>query len=241
MTHHHLHLVLVVVAVSLSHSPARAGLCVPPTVEKDSPYYYLVSLVDSLRYAKAALDRTSPATLGSEPTVLKMLVGLKLAKADYDCARSQVAPYSASSNGDIKTSAEGAATVFSRLVDLDKATVAGYKALLDSAAQGRPLKPSSVLESQAELAARYDETWKYLVPAVAAGADAVVEVEPATGRASRLALTRAQRDDILQKLQSTFGDEVKGGMRGGQRPLIATAAMLYESLVDARWKLRDSK
>jgi hypothetical protein len=134
----------------------------------------------------------------------------------------------ASPNEEIKTSAEGAALVFSRLADLHQKSIAEHKALIDAVAEGK-LKPGSVLERQVELAALYDETWKFLIPVVAEGYAAVVEVEPTTGRTSRLSLTRAQRDEILQK-RGTGHDEraptaSAGSARGDRGGQIRSAAM----------------
>ena len=240
MTHHRLWLGLSVAAFSLVHSPAQAGLCIPPTVQKESPYHYIVSLAETLSYAKSGLDRTGPIGLGPEPSDFDLLLGLKLGKADFECAKSQVSTYTTSSNEAIKTSAEGTAFAFSLLADLHEKSVAEHKALLDSIGEGK-LKPGTVLERQAELVASYDEAWKLLLSAVIAGTYAVVEVEPVTGRMSRLALTRAQRDDILQKLVSTFGNDVTKGMRAGQRPLTAAASALYQVVGDPQRKLRESK
>lgn len=240
MTHHRLWLGLSVVAFSLLHSPAQAGLCTPPTVQKESPHHYIVSLAEALSYAKSGLDRTGPSGLGPKPSDFDLLLGLKLGKADFECAKSQVSPYATSSNEAIKTSAEGAALVFSLLADLHEKSVAEHKALLDSIGEGK-LKPGTVLERLAELGASYDEAWKFLIPAVIAGTYTVVEIEPTTGRMSRLALTRAQRDEVLQKLHSTFGDDVKTGMRAGQLPLTAAAAALYQVVGDPQRKLRESR
>ena len=235
-----LRLGLLIAAFSLSPSPAQAGVCPPPTVQKESPYHYLVSLADALSYAKSGLDRTAPAALGSKASDFDLLLGLKLGKADFECARSQVFPFATSSHDAIKTSAGGAASVFSLLVDLQDKAVAEYKALLDSIGEGK-LKPGTVLERQAELGASYDEAWKRLMLAVIASTYGVVEVEPTTERMLRLGLTRAQRDEILLKVHSAFGDDVKQGMRAGQLPLTAAASALYQVLGDAQRKLRDSK
>lgn len=240
MTKHELRVALLVVGAALFDAPAQAGVCQPPTVEKESPYRYVLTLADALSYAKSGLDRTGPASVGSKPTDFDLLLGLKLGKSDFECARSQVGPFAASSNEAIKTSAKGSALVFSLLAELQQKSVAEHKALLDSIAEGQ-LKPGTALERQAELAASYDEAWKLLIPAVIASTYAVVEVEPTTGLMSRLGLTRAQRDEILLKLTSTFGDDVKRGMRAGQIPLTAAAAALYQVLGDPQRKLRDSK
>ena len=240
MARRELQVALAVVGATLFSTPARAGLCQPPTVEMESPYRYIMTLADALSYAKAGLDRTAPAAVGSKPTDFDLLLGLKLGKADFDCARSQVAPFAASSNKAIKASAEGSALAFSLLADLQQRAVAEHKALLDSIADGK-LKPGTALERQADLAASYDEAWKLLIPAVIASTYAVVEVEPTTGLMSRLGLTRAQRDEILQKLTSAFGEDVRAGMKAGQIPLITAAAALYQVLGDPQRKLRDLK
>ena len=45
---------------------------------------------------------------------------------------------------------------------------------------------------------------------------------------SGLALTAKQRDDILQTLRSTFGEEITRGIKAGQISLVAAAEDLYE-------------
>lgn len=230
-----------VIALSLAAVPAQGGLCTPPTVQRNSPYHYIATLTEALTYAKSGLDRTAQSGQGSSSVSdFDLLLGLKLGKADFDCAASQVSAYAASSNEAIKTSAEGATFVFTLLAKLHERSVAEYKALLDSISEGK-LKPGTVLERQAELAASYDEAWKLLIPAVVAGTYAVVEEDPKTRLMSRLALTRAQRDEILRKLRATFGEEIARGLKAGQLPLAAAAAALYQVVGDRQRQLREPK
>ncbi len=218
---------------------AQASVCLPPKVEKESPYRYVLTLADALSYAKSALDRAA-ATQGPSVGNFELLLALKLGKADLECAESQVAPFVGSLNKPIKLSAQVAAAVFSQLAKLQQRSVDEHKTLLDSIAAGQ-VKPGTVLERQAELVASYDEAWKNLIPAVIASTYALIEIEPATGLMSRLGLTRAQRDEILKALTSTFGNAVTGGMKAGQIPLIAAASALYQVVGDPKWKLRDSR
>lgn len=215
--------------------------CAPPTVQKDSPYHYIASLTEALTYAKSGLDRTAQSRQGSgSVSDFDLFLGLKLAKGDFDCAGSQVSAYAASWNKAIRTSAEGATLVFTLLAKLQDRSVAEYKALLDSISEGK-LKPGTVLERQAELAAAYDEAWKLLIPAVIAGTYAVVEENPKTGLMSGLALTRAERDEILRKLRVTFGEDVARGLKAGQLPLTAAAAALYQVVGDPQRQLREPR
>jgi hypothetical protein len=230
-------MVVALIALALYAVPAESTMCVPPTVEKDSPYHYITSLTEALSHARAAVDRAiSPQP--RQVSEVDLFIALKLGKADFDCARAQVSAYATSSNDAIKTSAEGTTLTFARLAQLNDRSVAEYKAILDSVGEGKPLKQGSVAERQAELAVAYDEAWKLLIPSVIAGTYAVVEEHPSTGRMSGLALTRAQRDEIIRKLRATFGEEVTRGLQAGQVPLTAAAAALYQVLGDPKRQLR---
>lgn len=234
-------LMKAVIALSLGAVPAGGGLCTPPAVQRDSPYHYVARLTEALTYGKSGLDRAPQSAQGSTSVSdFDLFLGLKLGKADFDCAGSQVSAYAASSNQAIRTSAEGATLVFELLAKLHERSVAEYKALLDSISEGK-LKPGTVLERQAELAASYDQVWKLLIPAVIAGTYAVVEENPKTGLMSGLALTRAQRDEILGKLRATFGDDIASGLKAGQLPLTAAAAALYQVVGDPRRQLRETR
>src|SRR5205814_10612480 len=101
-------LALAVIVLSLGAVRAEGGLCFPPTVQKDSPYHYIASVTDALSYAKSGLDRTAQSSQESSAVRdFDLFLGLKLGKADFDCAGSQVSNYAASSNQAIRISAEG--------------------------------------------------------------------------------------------------------------------------------------
>ncbi len=224
--------IILVTGFFLIHTPAYGGLCKPPVVKKESPFAYMVSLTDALSYGKEALGRLDPKDQQlKDPDPLTAhydhLLGLKLGKADFECAASQVQPYEASSNDAIQSSAQGVALVFATLAVLNDKSVAEHKALLNSLAKGKA-EPGTFLEREAQLGASYDETWKLLIPAVITGTYAVVEEDPATGRMSGLALTASQRDEILRKLRGTFGAEITKGMQAGQISLVGAAAILYQ-------------
>lgn len=232
---------LALIALVGCNLPAEGGLCAPPTVQKESPYHYIASLTEALTYAKSGLDRTAQSRQGSGSVGdFDLFLSLKLAKGDFDCAGSQVSAYATSSNQAIRTSAEGTTLVFTLLAKLQDRSVAEYKALLDSISEGK-LKPGTVLERQAELAAAYDEAWKLLIPAVIAGTYAVVEKDQKTGLMSGLALTRAERDEILRNLRVTFGEDVARGLKAGQLPLTAAAAALYQVVGDPQRQLREPR
>ena len=217
-------------------SSAHARLCTPPKVEKDSPYSYMVSLADALVRAKEGLGRVDDASASDNPYAL--LIHLKLQKSDYECAEAHVAPYAASSDTVIRSSAKAVTRIFQRLSNLDDAMVTECKALLDSTGE---VTPATMAERQAEVQSSLEQTWGLLVHAVALSTYTVVAADPTTGRMSRLALTRSQRDEILRVLRSGFGDTVMGGMREDQHYLVAAAAALYQVIADPKRLSRQTK
>lgn len=213
-------------------TPTNAGLCIQPVVQKEIPYQYLVSLTDAFSYAKSGLDRfpgRKDERADAGTLAFETFLDLKLAKADLECAASQISPYSTSADRSIKRSAEVGAVSFTLLADLLDKLAADYKVLHDSPPQGH-VKYETLLANQAERAAAFDEAWKMLIPAATAATYSVVEEDPQTGLMWDLALTMTQRDDIRQRLRTTFGEEVTKGMKAGQLSLVAAAAVLYEGI-----------
>ena len=221
-------------------TPSHAGLCFPPTIEKESAYHYLLSLADSFGYAKEAIDRhAEPESTSFEDNNFKFLYATKLSKSDYECAASQVAPYSTSSDETIKLSALGVGMVFLRLADLQEQGVLEFKAVLD--AGPKEFKQGTFSERQAERATLINDTWKLLIPAAIAATYTVIEKDPETGLMSRLSLTTKQRTEVLEKLRSAFGVEVTRGMKAGQISLVAAAAAIYEVIGNQPRKTRDNR
>ena len=229
----------VIIALLTTFNSVHAGHCIPPDAQRESAYHYVLSLTEAMSYAKSALDRI-PENMDSPSRNYDLFLAFKLGKADYLCAGSLVTPYVASSNEAIHSSAETAATVFARLAELQDDSAVQHKTFLNSIGKGN-MEPGTILEERAELGALYDQTWKLLPIAATVGTYAVVEADPATGLMSRLALTAKQRDEILHKLRSTFGEQVTKGVKTGQISLVAAAAVLYEVIGNQSRKTRDIK
>lgn len=232
--------VMAVAILIMLDTSSHAGLCLPPAFEKESAYHYLLSLNTSFSYAKDAVERLGgKRSTDADVEIFKVLYGLKLAKADFECAATQVSPYDASTNEAIRASANGVGAVFLRLADFQEQAAHEIELTLD-AGPGE-FKKGTFLERQAERAASMDETWKLLVPATIMATYSVIEEDPTTGRMSRLALTAKQRDEVLRGLRSIFGEQVTKGMKAGQISLVAAAATIYEVIGNQPRKTRDSK
>jgi len=229
----------IIAVLFFIYTPVHAGLCMPPVVEKESLYQYLLTLTNAMGYTKSALDRI-PKTMKSQSSYDDFLVGLELGKADFECAASQVSPYLSSSTEPIRISAQRATSVFASLVALQEKSIVQYAAILNST-DGRGLERRTALEKQAQLGAAHDETWKHLISAAQKATSSAVEADTTTRGMSGLALTANQRDEILQNLWFTFGEEITKGRKAGQLPLVAAAADMYHVIGNQSKKTRASK
>jgi hypothetical protein len=210
---------------------ALAGVCIPPVVETNSPYRYMLGVADALVYAKQGTSRLHE----SDQDLVSILVAVKLQQSDYKCAESQIAPYAASKDTMIALNARAIGLCFHRLADVSGELVSQCKAMMDSS---DVLAPGAFAERQAETESALEEAWGFLLQVVAGSTDAVVRLDPATGRMSRLALTRKERDEILGVLRSGFGKSIEGGPKAGQVHVDGAAAAVYKVISNPAYQLQ---
>jgi hypothetical protein len=228
-------LVLLLLAQLIIATDILPGICLPDEPRPGDPYSYLIALTDALAMGKQAQERI-PGPAGSDDDPIeaagKTMLGLKLAKADYECAAKILSGYKSSPNTAIKTSSDAGAIAFTLLAMSTERTVASLARLIDAEGQGM----GSHLAESSQIAADIDEALKMLVPATAAATYSIVVAEPGSDKLTRLALTAAERSEIQRRLKATFGPSVQGGMKAGQLPLLAAAAAFYGVVADPRWQ-----
>jgi hypothetical protein len=233
--------ILVSLALVFSHADQGFAACMPREVAKNDPYQYTLTLVATFGYASSGRGRstTDPSKAVPEErlsAVKKMMVELKLAIQDYECAASLVNPYMDSEDEAIRISARGANTAYVTLAMVDAKTVTDFRLLLDG--ESPQTGVGSRLEAVANDEVLIDETWKLLPAASVAVLHALVgigakEDEPIT----HLRISGSQRQTILRALKDLFPTtELERGMQAGQLPLELAAAALYHFVADAKWR-----
>jgi hypothetical protein len=230
--------VAVILAISgFAHETAAA--CPYPSIisTKNDPNDYVRALVDSYGLAQSALSRTSKETdRTTNHTTFDQIDLLKLAKTDYECAAEAVNGFRKSKDEAIKASAEGAHLVYSALKQLNESGISELQKL--AALNPKKVDVPAIVERLSDIDAKTNEVWRTLAEATTAATHALVQKDE---RLSTLKLTSNQRQTISDELVGKFGDEIKGGLRVGQIPLIASAALLYQFVEDKNWKSSDSK
>jgi len=232
---------LAVLFLGIAYPELASGICIPKEVLKSDPYQYTITLVDSLGYASSGRSRvtTDPATVppGARlDAVKKMMVELKSAIQDYECAASLVKPYIDSEDEAIQISARGAHTAYKMLAMSDAKIVNDLRVLLD----GQMPQPGvgSRLEAIANDEVQIDEAWKLLPVAAVAATHGIVHVESNDNEPlTHFRISDVQRQSILKTLKDLFPRvELERGMQAGQLPLETAASALYAFVADRRWK-----
>ena len=214
-------------------------------VQGPETFRYAMALAESFSNAKSALSKVTPTDApksGTEPfgDLGEMIYQIKSAAEDYKCAAESVAPYIRSNDEAIALSAEAATMTFRQLMGLDERLVGFIKEILDGKVQAGQM--GSFAERLAERRIQLDQTWRILLAATTALTHALVQAPPnPADKLSTLRLTGQQRKLLAERLERDFGPQVRSGLKAGQIPLVASAAMLYGFVTNTDWKSSDGK
>jgi len=212
----------------LATALAAAEPCTPVPADTADPYRYLGALAEALGHAKWACDRIDSADAqGTAPSAAR-IAELEAAKDDYECGAALVAAFPRSGSDDIAHSAECASAA---LTQLAAATI------VDIAHARRVLEGKRAAPEGSALAATRDKALSLLLSAAMGAPYCVIRQNPETKQMSQLLLTRSQRDDVVAKLETSFGAEIALGLQDGQPPLTAAAAYLYQVIVGPGYEL----
>jgi hypothetical protein len=141
---------ICIASPALFVQPALASLCFPAPNEPD-PYHYIRALIKGMSYAKTAVERlseTKPSDTSSD-IAFSILYELRLAKSDFECAASQVDPYSENPREMVSKSAVGAGVASLKLAELMDDERSRFKQFLDMP-QTKTLHMGTMLDQRAE-------------------------------------------------------------------------------------------
>ena len=224
-----LSILIILASIAIFGGPAQgAGRCIPNFNEssiKDT-YSYLYSFIDSLGYARDALNYLqSPQT---QTELQSMLFSLTQAANKLSCGQNILTPYSNSSHKAIKASADSGAAAFGLLADIQHEKIREVRNHLDAG----KANPGSYVERLAELSNQENDIWKSLVDSALLATYTISAEGPQSGLMSRSSLTVAQHQQLLRELRSDFGTSIIKDTEVDQPAYLSAAALLYQVLID---------
>jgi hypothetical protein len=147
-----------------------------------------------------------------------------------------------SSNETIKTSAEFYNFFYQSMADNQKAVISHFEDMFNNPDKV-VAKPGTQAAQFGEITARFEELWAmyndYSMMAVYSMIDPNRLSED--GKVNRLYLSKDERQELSLKLSSIFGNQIKQGVKVGQKPLISSASLFYSMLNEPKWKSSDAK
>lgn len=221
--------IAVLLLILLTGSVATAQCLAATKPDLTSVHSYLLAFTEALSTIMAIPEPNDQ----SKETDVEAMVRFRRAQNDFLCARSTVSPFEASQIEAVSVSAQAANMAYSSLADVQAARTKLLARTLNEIADGT-FKPGTASERTAELTIKAEEAGQLVIQAAIAVTLAAVEADPSTGLMSRLAMNAKQRDEIVTKLRTTFGDVITNGPQAGQSRIQGAAALLYQVVSDPK-------
>jgi len=194
----------------------------PAQAAENESYKYITAVIDSLQISAVARDRFQ------HTKNLDMIGAIKTLRTELKTARAYIEPYEYSNNEYIKHNADDYISIYETLIITYDEMLQQFE---DS--HNNPDTENNLGTFQrnfSEELSTADTRWRKL-PLITIGTScAVIDVDRKhEGKIKYLTITKQQRETLLKKLESAFGDEVKQELQGGGvHPIETSAQMLWE-------------
>jgi len=238
--------VIFVIGVMLANAlPAGAqctfvGQVIPRSV--NDPYDHVRTVIDSLSLAHQA---TLGVKSGANPT--QLLLELKRARDDYNCAATMVEKFESSVDMWINRTARHVYVSYNTVSQLYHKMASSLTQVLDQESKGQGPSLGRALDQATELSRSVEKSLEILGQAIVqAGEFPLVEWTDETLQAKqtgRLRIIESQRQNLMKQIEREFGlATVRTGPRPGPQPTLEVAAIvLYQFLSDRKRRSADSK
>jgi hypothetical protein len=236
----------VVLSVMLANAAPLEAQCtfvgqvLPRSI--NDPYEYVRTVIDSLSLAHQA---TLGIKNGANPT--QLLVELKRARDDHNCAATMVGKFKSSVDKWISATAATGYVSYLTVSQLYQKMASSLTQVLDeeSKSQGPPL--GQALDQASDLMRDAEKSLEILGQVILqAGGYPLLEwtdQTPEANQTGRLRITESQKRNLMKQIEKEFGlATVRTGPRAGPQPTLEVAAIvLYQWLSDRKRRSADSK
>ena len=209
------------------------------SVQQVSPFEFTEAVIDSLSLAAEArhiLVTTESTGGGTAADTLNSMTNARLAINKLEEANRRVQRFSGTQNETITLSVGLFKVAYAQLIESLNAIIKSEEQLMGVADKQ---ELAGVLSEASKWLAQADEAWKMLVYATIGATYVLANNQRLQdGKLPYLTITPAERQKLLDKLESFFGESVKKGMVAGQYGTEAAPAALWQFL-NRPWKTSD--
>ncbi len=237
---------LLVVTLSSAALAENAFRVNNPDIRK---YEFARSYISALSYLKRLDERwfnKAPKKLypNQDEKIIKLSLDyLVLDNADLRIAKNYMIPYLSAQNALIRKVADTFILAIDEEIAINNQHKIAWQqwAYLKREGKATPANERDFIKAHQQYGLRFKEADKKVVQATMLMAKVLISDKNKDEKGKILAITAAQRDKLLLKLDSFAKDVLAWGIKPGQRTLEASLAIIREVLEDSLWISLDEK
>jgi hypothetical protein len=202
-------------------------------------FSYMSDVIQCLGISYKAQSPSRDLTKAESPTaMMRMMISNR---NDMQLAANIIEKYTKSDTELIKQSAESYHFFYTRMANIDDECIKYVEDLLNDP-NASLAKPGTQAKKLGEITARGDELWSMFTDASMLAIYTIVDINrPENGKVNRLKINNDERQQLIRRLDTIFGNQIKGGVKVGQKPVIGSASFFYSFLKKSGWKSSDAK
>ena len=200
------------------------------------PYDLVLAIVESFQQIEIAKERIQNS---DDPSMIIFVKDMIVFNDEMEMARSFVKPHLSSKNESIKESANGFDLIYSLIIENNEKLLNFYEKVFNEK-DNFSTKEGTFTRKMGEIMATNEEVWRLLPMTTVQSTYLLIDPKRTIGgKLKYLKINSKERRQLINKLESVFGDKVKS-VKAGQLPVEVSASVLWKVLNDP-WKSSDSE
>jgi len=195
-------------------------------------------VIDSLAVIYRTQKSSDMTGISNEFEMMRMCVEFR---NGMNSAANILKDHQNSKNKVIKESAEIYFMIYSGIADNENNVIKYLEDFYNNPRKA-VANPGTQAAKFAEIEAITNNYWKGLAENTVYSLYSIIDSNRIhKGKLICLNISKAERKLLIDKLDMNFGKKIKGGLKVGQKPVHASASLLYEFLAKSKWKSADEK
>lgn len=212
-----------------------AIILVPDFVGATEAYDFMSAVIKSFQSSQIAGERIKGSDSADIVSHMKDII---VFNNEIKAAAHFIKPHLSNGNELIKESANSFYTIYLSIIQNNENLLNTFEKAFNNI-ENSASKEGTFLRQLSENMAANEELWRMLLYATTMSTYTLVDQKRTEdGKLKFLTITSAEKKSLADQLVSIFGESIKYGPRGGQRPLEGSAALLY-SFFNQGWKPSD--
>ena len=205
-------------------------------ITASEPYDFVLAVIESFEKIEIAKERIENS---DDPSLIIFVKDMIVFNSEMERARSFIKPHLSSKNESIKKSANGFDLIYSLIIGNNEKLLNFYEKVFNEK-DNFSAKEGTFTKKMGEMMATNEDAWRLLPKATVEATFLLIDPKRTIdGKLKYLKINSKERRQLINKLESVFGDKVKGGPKIGQLPVEISEATLWKVLNDP-WKSSDS-